>query len=150
MLEHADSRDFLLSIHPVYVEQILIGQKTVELRRRFAANVGPRASLVIYCTSPTQAIVGHAVIAKVVKLPLKQLWAKHGRASCVSRQKFFEYFSGLDEGFGIVLEEVKTYHAQVPAAKLKQKFGFVPPQSFMYVPQEFSRYLQDERTTSSN
>jgi predicted transcriptional regulator len=64
MSEESEKRDFLLSIHPTYVEKIVGGMKTVELRRRFAEDVAPGAILLIYSTSPTQALVGSATRQK--------------------------------------------------------------------------------------
>ena len=103
------------------------------------------AILLIYSTSPTQAIVGSATIRCVVRLPLAELWERHGAAACINRETFEGYFSGLDEGYAILLQDVKPFVRQVTAAALKAEFGFTPPQSFMYLRQEYYPLLSHER-----
>ncbi len=53
-----------LSIHPRYVEAILDGRKTVELRKRMPrAEIGTQ--LVIYASMPKCAVVASAVIDRI-------------------------------------------------------------------------------------
>ena len=150
MTDASGRRDYLVSIHPNYVEKIVEGVKTVELRRRFSETVAPGAIILIYSTSPTQAIVGSASIRGVRRLQLDELWEQHGGAACIDRDTFDDYFNGLDEGYAILLEDVKPFARQVAAADLKQKFGFTPPQSFMYLRQEYYPLLNHERVQATN
>jgi predicted transcriptional regulator len=120
-------RDFLVSIRPTHVENIVGGRKTVELRRRFAENVKSGAILLIYSTSPTQAIIGSASILGVYRLRLDKLWEQHGEAACIDRLTFDEYFKGLAEGYAILLGDVSPFARQVDAADLRVRFGFVCP-----------------------
>lgn len=150
MTEDPDRRDFLVSIHPTHVEKIVRGEKTVELRRRFSESVAPGAIILIYSTSPTQAIVGSAAIREVLRLPLKSLWDRHGDAACIDRKSYDDYFAGLEEGYAILLQDVRPFARHVAAADLKAKFGFVAPQSFMYLRQEYYPLLDHERIQASN
>jgi predicted transcriptional regulator len=136
-------RDLLLSIRPTHVQNIAKGRKTVELRRRFSENA-EGATVLIYSTSPTRAIVGWATISAVVHLPLKVLWDKYGEAACVDRETFSTYFRGLKKGYAISLVNVHFFARAVEATHLKEKFGFVPPQSFMYLRQEYYHLLKHE------
>jgi predicted transcriptional regulator len=54
------TRDLLVSLHPRHASNILSGEKTVELRRRFPERHMRGALALIYSTSPVQAIVGVA------------------------------------------------------------------------------------------
>ncbi|WP_426044216.1 hypothetical protein [Caulobacter sp. DWR3-1-2] len=150
MAESFSRRDFLVSIRPTHVEKIVGGLKTVELRRRFSEDVAPGAIILIYSTSPTQAIVGSASISGVRRLQLDDLWERYGDAACIDRDTFDGYFNGLEEGYAILLEDVKPFARQVAAADLKEQFGFVAPQSFMYLPQEYYPLLDHERIQASN
>jgi predicted transcriptional regulator len=136
-------RDFLFSIRPTHVENIARGRKTVELRRRFSEDA-EGATILIYSTSPTRAVVGFATIAGVRRLPLNTLWDQYGAAACVERRAFDEYFRGLKEGYAIVLAKVRVFARAVEATHLKQKFGFVAPQSFMYLRREYYPLLKHE------
>jgi predicted transcriptional regulator len=142
-------RDLLVSIRPNYVEKIASGLKTVELRRRFSEDaVG--AIILIYSTSPTQAIVGSATIKGVRKQGLNALWQQYGEAACIDRPAFNAYFRGLAEGYAILLGDVRVFARAVAAADLKEKFGFVAPQSFMYLRQEYYPLLKHERVKAPN
>jgi predicted transcriptional regulator len=135
------SRNVLVSIRPIYASRILSGKKTVELRRRFP-EVGVIGGVaLIYSSSPVQAIVGYAHIKRVLKLPIREIWAKHGESSCISKTEFDRYFSNLEIGFAVLLEGAKPLKRQVNLACLVDQFGVVPPQSYRYVTQECSALL---------
>lgn len=138
------NRDVLFSIRPFYVDKILDGQKTVELRRKFSeAIVGSTA--VIYSTSPISAVVGSARIACVQKLPLPKLWKNHGTAACIAKTDFNAYFAGQQYGFAIMLESVKQLKSHLTAEDLENEFGIVPPQSYRYLTQEWAALLSNDR-----
>ena len=70
------TRDLLVSLHPRHASNILSGEKTVELRRRFPEQHIRGALALIYSTTPVQAIVGVARIkhvAQPVQAPLAEL-----------------------------------------------------------------------------
>ena len=150
MTEGSNRRDFLVSIRPTHVANIVQGRKTVELRRRFSEDVAAGAVLLIYSTSPTQAIIGSASISSVRRLPLEDLWERHGNAACITRVDFDSYFRGLSEGYAILLQDVKPFERQVAAADLRERFGFVAPQSFMYLRKEYYPLLNYERVQATN
>ena len=143
-------RDVLFSIRPEYAEQIVDGAKTVELRRRFTSKVSAGSMALIYCTSPTQAIIGAAAIMGVECLPIRKIWTKHGSAAKIKRTKFDDYFDGCVEGFAILLGSPIRFENKVPASKLKKKFGFVPPQSFIYLPEKYYSLLEHGQLQLTN
>ncbi|TWB12958.1 putative transcriptional regulator [Nitrospirillum amazonense] len=138
-------RDILVSIRPTYASKILSGLKTVELRRKFPEASAIGATVLIYSTSPVQAIVGYARIKDVLRLPVEQIWQDHGEAACIERHDFDAYFDGLAYGFAILLDKVQTLNQQLNVAELKDEFGFVPPQSFRYLDEGYTSLLSDER-----
>jgi predicted transcriptional regulator len=135
--QHREKRDFLLSIHPKYAQLIMNGTKTVELRRRFANQVAEDAIALIYCTSPTQAIIGMTAIVGVECLPLAKLWRNHGNAARVQVDAFRSYFRGCEVGYALLLGEAKRFKKSVSAICLKKQFGFVAPQSFIYLSSKY-------------
>lgn len=137
-------RDVLFSIRPFYVDKILEGQKTVELRRRFSeAIIGSTA--LIYSTSPVKAVVGSARIQCVYKLPLPKLWRNHGTAACIAKSDFNAYFAGQEYGFAIMLDSVKQLKSRLTAEDLETEFGIVPPQSYRYLAQEWVALLNNDQ-----
>lgn len=143
-------RTVLFSIRPFYVDKILAGQKTVELRRRFPELGMSGSTAMIYCTSPVKAIVGSAQIRDVIKLPLSRLWKSYGGAACIAKDDFNEYFSGQDQGFAIILTDAKTLKGRLTARDLESEFGIVPPQSYRYLTEECVALLNDVRLQASS
>lgn len=137
-------RDVVLSIKPVYSEKILDGTKTVELRRRFPVSAPNGALAYIYSTSPVKAMVGTAAIRDVLKLPVEQIWAEFENSAFVPRKQFDRYFEGLDQGFALVFDDVRTFSRPLPLSELRERFGFEPPQSFLYAKHDLRRALENE------
>jgi predicted transcriptional regulator len=143
-------RTVLFSIRPFYVDKILAGQKTVELRRRFPEAGMSGSTAMIYCTSPVKAIVGSAEIREVHKLRLSQLWSSHGGAACIAKDDFNEYFSGQQHGFAIILTGAQPLKSRLTARDLEAEFGIVPPQSYRYLTAECVALLNDGRLQASS
>ena len=139
------ARDLLISIHPRHASNILSGEKTVELRRRFPEQHTRGALALIYSTTPVQAIVGVARIKHVLKLPVSRICKEHSAAACISKAEVQAYFSGLREGYVILLEEARPLKRELPIEDLYSRFGIVPPQSYRYVTSVCSALLTDER-----
>jgi predicted transcriptional regulator len=137
-------RDVVLSIKPIYSEKILAGHKTVELRRRFPVSAPSGALAYIYSTSPVKAMVGTATIREVLKLPVEQIWAEFESTAFIERPQFDKYFDGLDHGFALVFDEVKAFSRPLPLDELRKRFGFEPPQSFLYAKHDLRKALQNE------
>jgi predicted transcriptional regulator len=121
----------VLSIRPTYVDRILAGLKTVELRRRFPKACG-HANVFLYSTSPVQAIVGHAVVEEVSQLSLQALWRRFARAAAVTREEFDTYFMGTETGCALHLTKVRALDVPIRLADLARRFEFSPPQSYCY------------------
>jgi predicted transcriptional regulator/DNA-binding XRE family transcriptional regulator len=125
-------RDVILSIKPEYSSKIIQGMKTVELRRRFPINVPKGTIAYIYSTTPDKALVGWAKIADVDKVSVKTIWARYAAEACIKRKDFDLYFSGLQNGYVLKFEEAHPFERELELTELKEKYGFRPPQSFLY------------------
>jgi predicted transcriptional regulator len=138
------TRDLLVSLHPRHASNILNGEKTVELRRRFPARHARGALVLIYSTAPVQAVVGVARIKDVLKLPVSTIRKEYGAAACVSKAEVEAYFSGLREGYVILLEEGRPLRRHLSVKDLYSRFGIVPPQSYRYLTDGCIALLSDE------
>lgn len=137
-------RDVVLSIHPVYSDRIFEGSKTIELRRRFPVTASNGTTAYIYSTSPVRAMVGRAKIDDVVKMPVKQLWRSYSEMAQITRRDFDSYFSGTSEGFALKIANAKPFTRPLDLTELRKRFGFKPPQSFLYAPSSLRTALQNE------
>ncbi|MGC3971614.1 MAG: ASCH domain-containing protein [Pirellulales bacterium] len=134
------NRRLLLSIHPKYVEKILSGEKTIELRRR-APRLAAGSPLLIYATVPVKSLVAVSWIEKIVTGPLVLLWQRVRDEAAVSREDFNAYFTGTETGAGICVKNVTRLSSPLPLDELRDRLpGFHPPQSF--------RYLTDDEVES--
>ena len=121
----------LISIHPVYAEKILSGEKRLEFRRRWTTR--KVSFLVIYATSPIKRIVAVAEVGEVFRGSKALLWelAKKNNGG-ISRRKLFEYMEGAPGGVALELSRVRKADDGI---ELGDIFGpdFLPPQSFRYL-----------------
>ena len=143
-------RDVVLSIKPAYSDKILDGRKTVELRRRFPAAAPIGALAYIYSTSPVKAIVGSALIHNVRQLPVEQIWTEFQSMAFIERDQFEKYFERLDHGFALVFGYVKAFPRPLPLSELRERFGFEPPQSFLYAKRDLRKAIEDEQAILSH
>lgn len=129
----ASKLQMLLSIRPEHADNIIEGIKTVEFRRRFPTEARARgASVWIYSTAPIQQVIGVATVVSVAQMTLPKLWSSHGIAGAVDRCVFDDYFSGVSEGYAILLSEIRRLTTAVGADDLKA-FNFRAPQSYRFL-----------------
>lgn len=132
----------LLSIHQQYVNLILDGRKTVELRKRI-----PRASVdedvAIYCCVPRMAIVATAKIADIQSMDPKSFWKLHGKATGVTMLQFNEYYANSTKAVGLFLKNVVAFEIPISLSELRKAWpGFHPPQQFRYLNASQTAYLR--------
>jgi predicted transcriptional regulator/DNA-binding XRE family transcriptional regulator len=126
-------RDIILAIHPTYSKKIIDGEKTVELRRRFATNAGSGSTAYIYSTAPVQALIGYAHIVDIHKLSTEDLWMKYRSMAQIDKNAFDTYFAGRSHGFALEFGKPTSFSRPIELAELRTRFSFSPPQSFSYV-----------------
>jgi len=143
-------RDIVLSIKPQYSSKIIKGLKTVELRRRFPISAPAGTMAYIYSTSPTMAMVGVAEIKEVIKISVSEIWNRFNDVAFIEKTDFEKYFDGVEEGCVIKFGKVKTFSNPLPLSELRSRFGFEPPQSFLYAKLNLREALKYEHTVVSN
>lgn len=143
-------RDVVLSIRPKFSSRILSGEKTVELRRRFPVSAPKGTIAYIYSTSPERAMVGVAEIQSVKKLGIEEMWQRYSDVAFIERPEFDRYFEGLEQGFALEFMNARPFETPVSLNVLRQRFGFEPPQSFLYAKRDLRRALKDEYAVVSH
>jgi len=134
--------DAIISIKPVYVDAILSGSKTIELRRRIPSiEIGTR--FWIYATQPIGAILGTAILADILKEKPANLWRDYGLYTGTDWQTFNQYFLGSDVALGLILADVRPVHP-IELDKLREILdGFHPPQVLSRLSHSASSSLAD-------
>lgn len=129
----SDRAALLMSIKPWFAELVLVGAKTVELRR-----VRPRVELgmpvLLYASSPQRALVGSGVVGGIGAGSPDEIWALHGDATGVSQARFREYFAGAQRAVAITVQHAQAFEDPLPLRDLRRSLrGVNPPQSFRYL-----------------
>jgi len=120
----------LISLEARHAENILLGRKLVEFRRR-SMNVKPGATIWIYAKLPVGSIVGCATVAAVRVHAPSTLWRKYGSLSGISRSEFFDYFGGISQGTALELANCRRLFTSVTLEALRRfNAEFQPPQFF--------------------
>lgn len=96
----------MISIRPTYVEGILAGTKTIELRRRFL-DLPVGSILWIYSTLPVGAIVAVATLSDIDYDKPERLWRKYSRDVGIRGNHFDAYFDGCQLGVALRLTDVR-------------------------------------------
>ncbi len=130
-----------LSIHPTFVDRIIAGEKTVELRRRLPANPAVEFA-VVYATSPVCAVLAIARVAEIVEAEAERIWEEYGLLAKVTEAEYWDYIGERGTAVGIVFSDIMTFSSPLPLDEVRAGLGWRgPPQSFRYV----SVRLADDR-----
>jgi predicted transcriptional regulator len=125
-----EDSDILISVDPRHVRTLLSGEKSVELRRR-AISVAPAGRVWIYGKRPLARIQAVAVVGRVDRLPLDEIWLSHGPSTGITEDEFRTYFQGALIGSAIVFDKVLPFIDGPTLSSLRAELGsFQPPQFF--------------------
>lgn len=141
-----NTKDILLSIKPYWVEKMLTGDKTVELKKVFSKE--PVNRIFIYVSAHVQKVCGYMVNPKIERMPVDELWEKTKDLSCVPSEWFFPYFSKSSVGVGIFFDRICKLPKPVKLNKLALAAGKSyyarAPQNFYYLNNSAVEYLLRE------
>lgn len=119
----------ILSIKPLYVEQIIKGNKKYEYRKYiFKRNI---KRVYVYSTYPEKKIVGYFNFEGYIKDSPDNIWNKTRSYSGIDKNSYDEYFKDRDIGYAI---NIKSFNKFKEPLDPKEIFGtFIPPQSYKYI-----------------
>lgn len=127
----ADSDNILISLEPRHAQNIYVGTKTVELRRR-TMHVVPGAIMWIYEKVPVGSITGSALVNEVRTDSPEELWSQFGSVSGLSKSEFFGYFEDATCACALVLSQAKRLEIPLSLSNIREQVGsFQPPQFFL-------------------
>lgn len=139
---------FLLSIHDVYCQRLLSGEKLFEFRKRIPVGLKGGDELAIYCTKPTCRIVAYAEIGGVLEDTPDRLWARTRFAAGIEEQAFMAYFGKSQKAYGIIISSVYQLAKPISMAALRGK-SFAP-QSFIYLTEAQSKKVKSNAVKAGN
>lgn len=130
-----------LSIHPRFVDKILSGEKTIELRRRRPRSVAGEW-IAIYATTPERQLRGIARVTEVRVGGVRDMWPEARLQAGVTKKEYESYFSECERAVGIVLADPVSFAEPVSLERLRELWpNFQPPQGFRYLDQEQASFV---------
>ena len=129
----------ILSIKPIYANQILDGTKTIELRKSsMGLNTGD--VILVYSSAPEQRIAFWFQIRSIEALAVDEMWNRYREAVGIKYEDFVEYFKGLECAVGLHIGEIGQL-VPIPLEKIEELVpGFVPPQGLIWLRDDFGRF----------
>lgn len=121
--------DALLSIKPEFVNEIRLGKKKYEFRKRIFKRPNVE-KVVIYESAPVSKIVGEFAITKILEEKPDVLWEKTKKHSGITKRFFDQYFHGKETAIAIGFETFEEYSEPKTLKQLGLKAA---PQSFVYI-----------------
>ncbi|WP_353259038.1 ASCH domain-containing protein [Prochlorothrix hollandica] len=131
----SDPKVLLLSIKPKYVQKILDGYKSIELRK-VRPQVQEGDFILMYESSPTKALIGWCKVKNVICENPQALWKTVEARAGVTYTEFNSYYKNSKLGFGIYIDLIHTPRKVSLEDIRKQWRDFRPPQSFYYLKTE--------------
>lgn len=123
--------DILISIRPNFVEKILDGKKTVELRTR-RAKLMPGTRMWIYSTLPQGEVCAFAHVEFVYTDSPDSIWDQYSEEIGITEDEFWNYVGSRDSVSIIKMASVDPVESGVTLQYIQKKLGsFSPPQFFM-------------------
>jgi predicted transcriptional regulator len=140
----------LISLHPRHCQNILAGNKTIELRKRSPKAIKPVffpgnkqglipkfKKILIYETNPTAAIVGLTTPTEILEHTCSE-WHEFTSELCLSVSEIEEYLGGYC-GWGIKVENPQLI-TPIPLSKMRD-LNITPPQGYRYLSDELVEQL---------
>src|ERR1700722_13839551 len=121
------STSAIISIKPVYANQILAGTKTIELRKS-AMGLNEDDVILVYSSAPEQRLAFWFRIRMVESLPVQKMWDLHSAHLGIGFEDYLAYFNGLKNAVGFHVGDLQPIEP-IPLKETERLVeGFVPPQ----------------------
>ena len=121
----------LISIKPCYIEKILDGNKTIELRKT-KPKLKTDDFILVYASSPKKAIIGWLKVKKIIDDTPRKLWSQVKKKAGVTKKEFDLYYKNSKLAVAICFD--LKYTTDLSLNTVRQRWeNFNPPQSFHYL-----------------
>lgn len=128
--------DALISIKPEFVDKIVNGQKTVEIRTR-KVQLDKNSKLWIYTTLPKGSVQVLTYVKHVDFGHPTTIWSKYGSSIGISRKTFDQYVNGSKSISAIVTEGTCKLPYEISLQNIR---SIVPD----FQPPQFIKRMDDE------
>ena len=117
----------LISIFPLYSNQIFEGSKKIDFRKKnFSSDI---KKIVVYSTLPVGKIEGVWDYDGVEESTPAGLWKKYSKVGGIKKDKYDTYFFESEIAYGIKVKNPVRFNKPVPIDEIGKK----PPQAYVYL-----------------
>jgi predicted transcriptional regulator len=125
-----DRAHLLISLENRHAANILLGLKSVELRRR-TMHVNDGDVVWFYVKKPIAAVIGYAIVGSRFTGSPQSIWRQFGGVSGLAKTEFTNYFKGAEVAFALEVKSPKTLKRAVSLTRLREtQPSFHPPQFY--------------------
>lgn len=130
------SDTIIISIHPVFVEKILSGEKKYEFRKYFPAGV---RYMLVYTTSPVKKITALIEIDTVLCDTPRNIWSKTRKQAGITKSFYDTYFKDKGMAYAVRLKKARVLNNPLQISDLK---GIkAAPQSYIYLKEQMDNII---------
>ena len=120
--------DVIISVRPEYVQRIIAGKKSIEIRTK-RPNLGAGDTIWIYEKLPTGHISVRTQVDCLKTMTPLSAWRKHKTKIGISCEEYKDYVNGRELISLIFLRAVRVLHRPVSLEQLRYAHSeFCPPQ----------------------
>ena len=130
------SDTIIISIHPVFVEKILSGEKKYEFRKYFPEGV---RYMLVYTTSPVKKITALVEIDTVLCDTPQNIWSKTRKRAGITKRFYDTYFKDKEMAYAVRLKKTRVLNKPLEISDLK---GIkAAPQSYVYLKEQMDNII---------
>jgi predicted transcriptional regulator len=129
----------VLSIKPVYANQILAGTKTIELRKS-SMGLNSGDVILVYSSAPEQRITFWFQIQALETLRVDSMWDRYHDVLGIDYEEYAAYFSGVDYAVALHVGRVQPVSPISLQEIQRLVSGFVPPQGLIWLKDDVGRF----------
>lgn len=129
----------IISIKPIYVNLILAGSKTIELRKS-PMGLNTRDVVLVYSSAPEQRIVFWFRIEKIETFSVAEMWERYQNCLGISYENYNSYFASANNATGFHIGEIHKLKPMHLDELQRLVPGFVPPQGMIWIREAIGRY----------
>jgi|GEM_PF-3032024 len=130
----------IISIKSEFSDQIISGNKTIELRRS-TMGLNKDDVVLVYSSWPDQCLKFWFRINHVELCNVKEMWEAYHTTLGIDQKRYFEYFEGTRLAIGIHLGNVCVLRPSINLEMIRKWIpNFVPPQGILWIENKIEKF----------
>lgn len=123
--------EFIISLKPEYLDLMLSGEKTIELRKRPLHLLSENSNVWVYGTLPLGAIAALATVKNVLRMSPVAAWKSYRTQIAITKKEYSDYVADSEHVSLVFWEKVKPLSKDFSLSEIRQKDPcFQPPQFY--------------------